>query len=69
MDTVTLSSKYQVVIPRAIRTRAHLAPGMQMQVILHDGRIEFVPVHPMRAMRGFLKGHDRSFTRDEADRT
>ena len=69
MDTVTLSSKYQVVIPRSIRTRARLAPGMRLQVILRDGRIEFVPVRPMRAMRGFLKGYDLSFTRDGADRT
>lgn len=66
--TVTLSPKYQVVIPRSVRERIRLQPGERLQVISFDDRIELVPVRPMRKMRGFLKGLDATFTRDEDDR-
>jgi len=69
MDIVTLSSKYQVVIPRRIRERVRLKPGTKLQVISFDDRIELVPLRPMREMRGFLKGLDSAFQRDEEDRT
>jgi AbrB family looped-hinge helix DNA binding protein len=68
MSTVTISPKYQVVIPRAVRERIQLQPGERLQVISFDDRIELVPVRPMRKMRGFLKGLDATFTRDEDDR-
>ncbi len=68
MSTVTLSPKYQVVIPRSVRERIRLQPGEQLQVISFDDRIELVPVRPMRKMRGFLKGLDATFARDEEDR-
>lgn len=68
MSTVTLSPKYQVVIPRSVRERIRLQPGEQLQVISFDDRIELVPVRPMRKMRGFLKGLDATFKRDEDDR-
>lgn len=68
MDAVTVSPKYQIVIPRAIRERTHLKPGERLQVISFDDRIELIPVRPMRRMRGFLKGLDSRFERDEEDR-
>ena len=68
MDTVTVSPKYQVVIPRAIRERSHIQVGERLQVISFDDRIELIPVRPMRSMRGFLKGLDARFERDEEDR-
>ena len=68
MSTVTLSPKYQVVIPRSVRERIRLQPGEQLQVISFDDRIELVPVRPMRKMRGFLRGLDATFRRDEEDR-
>ena len=67
METVTISPKFQVVIPRAIRGDMGLKPGQKLQVIAHDNRIELIPVRPMREMRGFLKGIDTSVERD-ADR-
>ena len=69
MDIVTLSSKYQVVIPRRVRDRVRLKPGTKFQVISFDDRIELVPLRPMREMKGFLKGLDSTFQRDEEDRT
>ncbi len=68
MDTVTVSPKYQIVIPLAVRERANIRAGEQLQVISFDDRIELIPVRPMRSMRGFLKGLDAQFNRDEEDR-
>ena len=68
MNTVTVSPKYQVVIPCSVRERMRLRPGERLQVISYDDRIELVPVRPMRQMRGFLQGLDRTFVRDEEDR-
>lgn len=67
METVTVSSKYQVVIPRAIRRSLRIVPGQKVQAFLYGDRIEFVPTKPMRRMRGFLKGIDTAVERD-ADR-
>jgi len=68
MDTVMVSPKFQVVIPRAIRERMRLHSGERLQVISFDDRIELIPVRPMSSMRGFLKGLDSRFNRDEEDR-
>ena len=68
MDTVIVSPKYQVVIPLAVRKRMQIRPGERLQVISFDDRIELVPLRPMREMKGFLKGLDATFQRDEDDR-
>jgi AbrB family looped-hinge helix DNA binding protein len=68
MDTVTVSPKYQVVIPLAVRERCRIRAGERLQVISFDDRIELIRVRPMRSMRGFLKGLDARFERDEEDR-
>ena len=65
MSAVRVSPKYQVVIPRSVRERLRLRPGERLQVISFDDRIEFVLVRPMRETRGFLKGLDASFRREE----
>lgn len=65
MNTVTLSPKYQIVIPKAIREQLQLNPGQKIEVIAHDGRIELIPVKPLKAMRGFLEGIDTSVDRED----
>lgn len=67
MTTVTISPKYQVVIPKHIREKLDLHPGQQVQAIAYDDRVEFVPVRPISSMRGFLSGIDASVPR-EGDR-
>ena len=67
MNTVTVSPKFQVVIPKTIRNSLGLQPGQKIQAILYENRIELIPVQPMQSMRGFLKGIDTSIER-EADR-
>ena len=67
METVTISTKFQVVIPKKIRDRLGLLPGQKVQAIAYGGRIELIPVRPARQMKGFLKGIDTNVKR-EADR-
>ncbi len=67
MHTVTVSPKYQVVIPKEIREALRLRPGQKMQVIEYGGRIEFIPERDIKELRGFLKGINTEFER-EADR-
>ena len=67
MGTVTISPKFQVVIPKAIRQKLGLSPGQKIQAIVYDNRIELIPLRPIKEMRGFLKGIDTTVKR-EADR-
>ena len=64
MSVVTVSPKFQVVIPREIREAMGLEPGQKVQALQYQNRIEFIPVRSMRAMRGFLKGIDTTIARD-----
>lgn len=65
MKTVTVSPKFQVVIPREVRESMRLKPGEKMQVINYADRIELVPVRKIKDMRGFLKGIDTSVEREK----
>jgi AbrB family looped-hinge helix DNA binding protein len=65
MDTVRVSPKYQVVIPRRVREALRIQPGQRIRVLAYQGRIEFIPVKRMKQMRGFLKGIDTTVERDE----
>lgn len=64
METVTISPKYQVVIPRKVREQMGLRPGQVVQVIVYENRIELVPVRPIQDLRGFLRGIDTSVERE-----
>lgn len=68
MSLVTVSPKYQVVLPREIREALKIEPGQKIQVLSDQGRIVLVPVREMRSLRGFLGGMDSSVPRDP-DRT
>jgi AbrB family looped-hinge helix DNA binding protein len=56
MDRVTVSTKFQVVIPKRVRDRLGIKPGQKVQVIPYMGRIELIPVKHIRDSRGFLAG-------------
>jgi len=64
MDTVTVSTKFQVVIPRSIRKSLSIKAGQKVQVILYEGHIELIPVKPVKQMRGFLKGIETTIGRE-----
>lgn len=65
MQTVTVSPKYQIVIPKTVREALHLRPGQKMQVIEYAGRVELIPERDIKELRGFLKGINTEFTREE----
>ena len=68
MDIVTISSKYQIVIPRAIREKRNIKPGQKVHLIIFGNRLEVVPVRDIREARGFLKGMNSDIKREEDDR-
>jgi AbrB family looped-hinge helix DNA binding protein len=67
MQTLTVSPKFQVVIPKEMRESLKLAPGQKVQALLYENRIELIPVRPIKKMRGFRKGIDTTIDR-ETDR-
>ena len=67
MSTVTISPKYQVVIPKEIRERLDLKPGQKVQAISIGDKIELIPVRPAKELRGFVKGIQTDVPR-EGDR-
>ncbi len=64
MTTVTVSSKFQIVIPRVIREMLGIKPGEKLHAIEYRGRIELVPLKSVRASRGSLKGIDTEVPRE-----
>jgi AbrB family looped-hinge helix DNA binding protein len=64
METVTVSPKYQVVIPSRVRKGLGIQVGQKVQVIMYDDRIELIPLKAIREMRGYLKGIDTTVPRD-----
>lgn len=65
METVTVSPKFQVVIPRDARRALGIRSGQKVQVIVYEGRLELVPVKPVKKMRGFAKGIDTTIKREK----
>lgn len=65
MNAVTLSPKFQVVIPQAIREALGLTAGEKLNVMQYANRVEFIPVRPMQEMRGFLRGMDTRLERED----
>jgi len=63
--TVTVSPKYQVVIPSEVRERMKLKPGQKLAVVEKDGVVHLVPVRSLKEMRGFAKGVSSKGIRDE----
>ena len=67
MDTVTISSKYQVVIPREVREQFGLKPGQKIMFIPYGGTLRLVVVPPIEKARGMLKGIQPDGLREEED--
>jgi AbrB family looped-hinge helix DNA binding protein len=68
MNAVTVSPKYQVVIPRAVREAMRIKPGEKMQVIQYGDHIVLIPVRPIRKARGSLEGLELDVQREKEDR-
>ena len=64
MSRITVSSKYQIVIPKDVQERLKIRPGQKVEAFVIGDRIELVPVKPASKMRGFLEGMDLNFERE-----
>ena len=65
MTAVTVSPKFQVVIPKNIRESMGIFSGQQLEILRYQNRIELIPIKPMQEMRGFIKGIDTDVPRDD----
>lgn len=65
MTAVTVSPKYQIVIPKEIRESMGIVSGQKVQIMSYQGRIEVIPMRPMTEMKGFLKGIETSVVRED----
>jgi AbrB family looped-hinge helix DNA binding protein len=68
METVTVSPKFQVVIPKKVREILGIKPGQKMRVMADDDKVVLIPMRPIEEARGFLKGIDTDVQREEEDR-
>ena len=65
MTIVTISSRYQVVIPKDVRERLRLKPGQKVQALPFKGRVELIPLDPIETARGFVRGLDTTVPRED----
>ena len=65
METVKISNKYQIVIPKKSREAIGLRSGETLKILVYNGRLELIPVKPMKLFRGIAAGIDTQFERDE----
>jgi len=63
METITVSPKFQIVIPKTIRQKLEIKPGQKLQVFQSGNRIEYIIMNDISASRGFLKGIDTDIGR------
>ena len=68
MNTVVVSTKYQVVIPKEIRKATGLIAGTSLEIIHYGNRIELIPIQPIKTLKGKFKGINTKIEREE-DRT
>ena len=65
MSVVTVSPKYQVVIPKEIREEMDIKPGQKVHMLGYKGNIVLVPLRPVEELRGYIKGIDATFERED----
>ena len=65
MEVVTVSPKFQIVIPQRVREAAGIQVGQKVQVIVYGSRIVLIPVRPIQSYRGFLRGIDTTVPRED----
>ncbi|MCW7468782.1 AbrB/MazE/SpoVT family DNA-binding domain-containing protein [Leptospira kanakyensis] len=64
MGKVTVSPKFQVVIPKEIREQIGVKAGMKLEIITIGNRMELIPIEPIKKLKGLLSGMDRKLDRD-----
>lgn len=69
MDKVTVSSKYQVVIPKDVRRKLKVRPGQKLAVFIKGSSISLVCDRPLESLRGIMRGVEVKDLREKKDRT
>ncbi len=64
MTTVTISPKFQIVIPKEVRVDLDLHPGEKLQIFSYNNRIEYIPLKKIKKLRGLLKGINTEIIRE-----
>ena len=68
MPITTISTKYQIVIPKEVRKKLHLTPKQRFQVIEKGGIITLIPEVPLKSLKGVTKGISKQDVREKKDR-
>ena len=68
MTATTISSKFQIVIPKEVREKLHLTPSQRLQVVEKGGVITLVPEVPLKSLKGVLRGMSKTDLREKKDR-
>ena len=68
MATTTISTKFQIVIPKEVRDKLHLTPQQRLQIVEKGGVITLVPEVPLKSLKGLLKGMSKTDLREKKDR-
>ncbi|MEO5631504.1 MAG: AbrB/MazE/SpoVT family DNA-binding domain-containing protein [Nitrospiraceae bacterium] len=68
MATTTISTKFQIVIPKEVREKLHLTPQQRLQIVEKGGVITLVPEVPLKSLKGVLKGMSKTDLREKKDR-
>lgn len=68
MATTTISTKFQIVIPKEVRDKLHLSPQQRLQIVEKGGVITLVPEVPLKSLKGALKGMSKTDLREKKDR-
>lgn len=68
MSEVTISPKFQIVIPKAVRERLRFRPGQKLGVLVKGNTVSLVPLRPIEELKGFAKGASMEGYREEEDR-
>ena len=64
MNTVTLSSNYQLIIPEVMRDEIGFKAGTSFEIISYDNRIELIPIKSIKSMKGIFKGINTNIIRE-----
>jgi len=65
MQSVTVSPKFQIVIPKEVRKEMGIVSGQKIQILMYQNRMELIPLKPIKKLRGFLKGINTDIERDK----
>ena len=65
MLAVTVSPKFQVVIPQSVREQLKIKAGHRLQVLAYENRIELLPIEKPKTLRGFLPGIETDVPRED----